>query len=54
MDEIINGVAQTGILGCVLAYFMYTLNTTIKQNTETINSLKELIIQINTKKLQYW
>ena len=50
MEQLINSIASNGVTGCVLAYFMVVINTTLKENTKATQELKEAIIELKLTK----
>ena len=50
MEKLINSVASNGVIGCVLAYFMVVMNTTLKENTKATQELKEVIMELKLTK----
>jgi hypothetical protein len=48
MTEILfQQIAQTGILGIVLAWFMLRMENILKENTKAINDLRDAVLQLN-------
>lgn len=47
-DDFLNGLAQSGVLGLVLAWFMLRMEGIMKENTKAINELRESISKLVT------
>lgn len=45
-EDFLNGLAQSGVLGLVLAWFMLRMEGIMKENTKAINEMRDAIIKL--------
>lgn len=49
MEEITNVLINNGIGACCLIYFMWLINTTIKEFTTALKETNEILNNVNTR-----
>jgi hypothetical protein len=48
-EQLVNQLAQTGVLGAVLVWFMLRLEGILKENTVVLGQLRDAILKLEVK-----